>query len=301
MKEEKKIMVKKKRDEEERKREEEKKVEAKKEEKNKREDDKEGDEKKRKHDDERKRKEQNKKTDIGDKPKTLTYSLERRINKEHRVHKIFHLIEDSNYEICMLIKKTKIVPKSKEGFIKHSREYQDKGSLSEEDDAIIKIFLSERITFEVVFNNAEGGSIMRSNIYGLLFARMISDDSESDLYHKCIIAPIMIAYIYIQSSAPHHELVDMVGEFIFSRVSDDEKKEFRILFNIIDIENVNWHLMVMDMERKKIIHLNSIKYSAKYKANARKWHKILSAMFHIYCDNVEMSEWNMEEDEDHPS
>ncbi|EHA8590912.1 hypothetical protein COCNU_scaffold027154G000010 [Cocos nucifera] len=141
-------MKKKKREEEQRKREEEKKVDV----------------------------EKKKKTDVGDKPKTLTYSLERRIKKEHRMHKTTHLIENPNYETCLPIKKTKIVHKSIEGFIKHSREYQGKSLLFEEEDASIEIFLTERITSEVVFNNAEGGSITRSNIYDLLFARMIIDD-----------------------------------------------------------------------------------------------------------------------------
>ncbi|KAG1331165.1 hypothetical protein COCNU_02G011330 [Cocos nucifera] len=159
--EEKKIMEKKKREKEERKREEEKKVEAKK-----------------------KKKEKNKGED---KPKMLTYSLERRIKKEHRVRKASHLIEDRNYETRMSTKKTKTEPKSKEvsflglskskeGFIEHSRECQDKGSLSEKDDGIIEMFLSERINSEIVFNNAEGGSITRSNLHDLLFAWMIIDD-----------------------------------------------------------------------------------------------------------------------------
>ncbi|KAG1347814.1 hypothetical protein COCNU_06G016430 [Cocos nucifera] len=172
MKEEKKIMEKKKREEEERKREEEKKVEAKKEEKNKRE----------------------------DKLKTLTYLLERKVKKEHRMRKASHLTEDSNYEIRMPTKKTKIEPKSKEvpflnlsnilsiqrnedeRFIEHSCEYQDKGSLSEEDDAIIEMFLSERINSEIIFNNAEGGSITQLNLHDLLFVRMIIDDGKAPEY-----------------------------------------------------------------------------------------------------------------------
>ncbi|EHA8587911.1 hypothetical protein COCNU_scaffold003579G000010 [Cocos nucifera] len=194
-------MEKKKREEEERKREEEKKVEEEKEEKKKREyDKKKGEEKKMKHEDKRKRWEQNKKIDVGDKPKTLMYSLERRVKKEHQVHKTFYLIEDPNYATYLAIKKSKTVPKSKkvlllnlsnisskqqneeQGFIKHSREYQGKGLLSKEEDASIKIFLIERITFEIVFNNAEGGSITRSNIHDLLFARIIIDDVRIQLF-----------------------------------------------------------------------------------------------------------------------
>ncbi|KAG1347412.1 hypothetical protein COCNU_06G012410 [Cocos nucifera] len=159
IKEEKKVMEKKKMEEEERKREEEKKVEMK-EEKNKEE----------------------------DKPKMPTYSLERRIKKENRIRKTSHPIEDLNYEIRMPTKKTKIESKSKkvsfldlsnissiqqnedERFIEHSYEYQGKGSLSKEDDGIIEMF------FEIIFNNAEVGSITRSNLYDLLFAWMIIDD-----------------------------------------------------------------------------------------------------------------------------
>ncbi|KAG1348047.1 hypothetical protein COCNU_06G018760 [Cocos nucifera] len=189
------VMEKKKRKEEERKRKEEKKVVAKKKEKNKRED--------------------------------KSKMLERRIKKEHRMHKAFHLTKDPNYEIRMPTKKTKTEPKSKEisfldlsnissvqrnkdeGFIEHSCEYQGKGSLSEEDVPLLRCSCLKELT---------RGSITRSNLHDLLFARMIINDRN-----------------------------------------------------------------------------------AKYKASARKWHKILGAMFHIYRDNAEVDEWNMEEDEDYPS
>ncbi|KAG1362605.1 hypothetical protein COCNU_10G008240 [Cocos nucifera] len=175
MKEEKKVMEKKKREEEERNRKEEKKVKAekKKKEKNKREDDKKGEEKKKKRKDERKRKEQNKKINIGDKPKTPTYSLKRRIKKEHRISKASHLTEDLNYKTYLPTKKTRTVLKSR----KHSQEYQGKGSLSENDVPLSKYScLKELPHNEVVFNNAEGDSIMMSNIYDLLFVSMIIDD-----------------------------------------------------------------------------------------------------------------------------
>ncbi|KAG1331709.1 hypothetical protein COCNU_02G016770 [Cocos nucifera] len=121
------------------------------------------------------KKNKEKKTKREDKPKLLTYSLERRIKKEHKMRKAFHLTEDLNYDIRILTKKTKIEPKFKEGFIEHSHDYQDKGSLSEKDDAIIKMFLSERINSKIIFNNVEGGNITRSNLHYLLFARMKYD------------------------------------------------------------------------------------------------------------------------------
>ncbi|EHA8586776.1 hypothetical protein COCNU_scaffold000920G000010 [Cocos nucifera] len=157
---------------------------------------------------------------------------------------------------------------------------------------------------EIVFNNAEGGNITRSNLHDLLFAWMIIDDiidagqdflhkkwrKQPDLYHKCIVALIMTVDMCIQSTATHYELASTIGEFIFGGVSDDDKKKFRPLFSIINIDNVHWHLVVMDMDAKKVIHLNSIKRNAKYKASAKKWHKILGAIFHIYCDNAEVGE-----------
>ncbi|KAG1339223.1 hypothetical protein COCNU_04G015290 [Cocos nucifera] len=124
---------------------------------------------------------------------------------------------------------------------------------------------------------------------------------RSDLYDKYTVAPVMTAGMCIQSTSIHHALVGMAREFIFGGVSDDDKKKFRLLFSIINTENVHWHLLVMDMDAKKIIHLNFIKRNAKYKASARKWHKILGAMFHIYYDNAKVDEWNVEEDEDCPS
>ncbi|KAG1330119.1 hypothetical protein COCNU_02G000870 [Cocos nucifera] len=134
--------------------------------------------------------------------------------------------------------------KKVEGFIEHSCEYQDKESLSEEDDGIIEMFLSERINFEIIFNNTEEDSITRSNLHDILFAQMIIDDDflrkkwrkRPDLYHKCIVAPVMTIGMCIQSTAIHNELAGMVEEFIFGRVSDDDKKKFRLLFSIINTD-----------------------------------------------------------------
>lgn len=52
-----------------------------------------------------KMKEQKKKEDVGDKPKPLTYSLERRVNKKHRLHNALYLIEDLNFETNSSTKK----------------------------------------------------------------------------------------------------------------------------------------------------------------------------------------------------
>ncbi|EHA8587075.1 hypothetical protein COCNU_scaffold001383G000010 [Cocos nucifera] len=91
---------------------------------------------------------------------------------------------------------------------------------------------------------------------------------QLDLYHKYIVAPVMTVGMCIQLTATHHELAGIVGEFIFSEVRDDKKKKFRLFYSIINTENIHQHLVVIDMIPKRI-------------TNARKWHKILGAMFHM--------------------
>ena len=76
------------------------------------------------------------------------------------------------------------------------------------------------------------------------------------------------------SPSPFHELTGMIGSQIFDKVSDEEKQEFRFLFTIINLDNVYWHRVVVDMEKKGLMHLNSIKCNAKYKASAKKWQKL---------------------------
>lgn len=103
------------------------------------------------------------------------------------------------------------------------------------------------------------------------------------------------------SPSPFHELAGTAGSQIFEGVSDKEKEEFRFLFSIINSDNAHWHLVAVDMEKKVLIHLNSIKRNAKYKASARKWQKIIGPMFHIFCDNEEVMKWDMVENDECPS
>lgn len=105
----------------------------------------------------------------------------------------------------------------------------------------------------------------------------------------------------IDSQSPYQELAGMAGSMIFYSISDDDKKEMAFLFTIINTNNIYWHLVVVDLWCKQVIRLNSIKYNVKYKASARKWHKIFGAMFHIYCDNAEVMKWKMEKGDICPS
>ena len=86
-----------------------------------------------------------------------------------------------------------------------------------------------------------------------------------------------------------HELVGTVGAIIFDGLSDEDKKDFQFLFTIINSDNSYWHLVVVDMQKKIFMHLNSLKRNVRYKANAKNWQKLLGLMCHIYCDNEEVT------------
>ena len=58
---------------------------------------------------------------------------------------------------------------------------------------------------------------------------------------------------------------------------------------------------MVDIQKKALMHLNSIKYNSKYKTNAKKWQKVFGLMFHIYYDNEEMKNWSMLENAECPS
>ena len=97
----------------------------------------------------------------------------------------------------------------------------------------------------------------------------------------------MIADICITSNSPIQELANMASGMIFNIVSDEEKYDFRFFFSIINIKNMYWHLLVLNMQWK-FIHLNSLKQNAKQKASARKWQQIVGSIMYIYYDNAEL-------------
>ncbi|KAG1331983.1 hypothetical protein COCNU_02G019510 [Cocos nucifera] len=194
----------------------------------------------------------------------------------------------------------------------------DKGEEGDDGEEVEGLWEEEPRTEkkrEVVYINEHGGSIIRSHVHDLLINQMIVDDIIDDgqeflinnwrehpeRYHKCLISSIMIVGMCITSPSPFHELASTAGSQIFEENSDKEKKEFRFLFTIINLDNAYWHLVVVDMEKKVLMHLNSIKCNAKYKASARKWQKIINPMFHIFCDKKEVMKRDMVETDECPS
>ncbi|MQL69449.1 hypothetical protein Taro_001749, partial [Colocasia esculenta] len=172
------------------------------------------------------------------------------------------------------------------------RDFCGQDLLPEEQKQIIHSFLCQTIDGTKVMNNRWDGYVTREHVHAILFGKLIVDDAidigfqflmekmekVSNDYHICMYMPALLVHNFQSKKAKIPERVKLMKSSLPYMASKGDIEKVDLLFFVLFTSN-HWHLLVVDVKKKRAMSYNSIKGSARYMATTKRWVTLLDAFF----------------------
>ncbi|MQM19888.1 hypothetical protein Taro_052902 [Colocasia esculenta] len=103
-------------------------------------------------------------------------------------------------------------------------------------------------------------------------------ENSPDQYHICTYTPALLVHSFQSKKAKIMERVKLMKISLPNMASKGDIDKVDLLFFVLFTSN-HWHLLVVDVKKKRATSYNSIKGSTRYMAAAKRWVTLLDAFF----------------------
>ncbi|MQM21209.1 hypothetical protein Taro_054244 [Colocasia esculenta] len=111
--------------------------------------------------------------------------------------------------------------------------------------------------------------------FQFLIEKMENSPNE---YHICTYTPALLVHNFQSKKAKILERVKLMKSSLSNMATKGDIDKVDILFFVLFTSN-HWHLVVVDVKKKRATSYNSIKGSKRYMAVAKRWVTLLDAIF----------------------